>query len=398
MIVKSTELATRLERLLSESKASVLDRETHTLERIIGSLDGQFILFGAGNLGRKVARILRTIEKTPAAFMDNNPSLWGKDVEGIRVMSPAEAAGKFDPEQVGVITTIWFGEATDRMSDRIHPLLKLGFKRIALFGHLAWKFPLGLLPHYSLDKPSKILDHSPAIRTAFHLLADDESREIFVDHIEWRLFLDYDVLPPPSDKEIYFNDKYVTGLDTEVLYDIGAFTGDSTKSFLATTRGTAFKQIHAFEPSPNNYQELEQFVASSGYRDGKIFAHRLALGDRIGETQVETDFGPSSRVGRGNVSVPITTIDAISSAIPPPTFIKIDVEGFEPQCLKGAERIISQMAPAIAVSVYHIQSHLWEILLQLHGYYSHYNFRLCPHVADGWDLVLYAVPKNRVPG
>ena len=53
MIVKSTELATRLERLLSESKDSVLDRETHTLERIIGSLDGEFILFGAGNLGSK---------------------------------------------------------------------------------------------------------------------------------------------------------------------------------------------------------------------------------------------------------------------------------------------------------------------------------------------------------
>ena len=56
---------------------------------------------GLGTLGRKVARILEQSSKTPAAFIDNNPSLWGKDVEGIRVMSPAEAAGKFDPRTGG---------------------------------------------------------------------------------------------------------------------------------------------------------------------------------------------------------------------------------------------------------------------------------------------------------
>jgi FkbM family methyltransferase len=395
--VNAIELENRLNRLLSESADSVLDREQHTLERMIGSLDGEFILFGAGNLGRKVVRILARIGKTPAAFIDNNPSLWGKDVEGIPIMSPAESATKFDPQKVGVITTIWFGEATDRMADRIGPLMQLGFRKIALFGHLAWKFPAGLLPHYSLDRPSKLLDRAPDILTAFRLFDDDESREIFVNHVEWRLFLDYDVLPSPSSEEIYFNSKFVTRLDAEVLYDIGAFTGDSTKSFLATERGITFSQIHCFEPSPNNFAQLEQFVASSGHGKDKIVAHKLALGDTVGEILVETEFGPSSRVGRGNETVPVTTIDEIGTTIASPTFIKIDVEGFEPQCLRGARQTISRTAPAIAVSVYHIQSHLWDILLQLHQYNSAYSFRLCPHVADGWDLVLYAVPKNRVP-
>jgi FkbM family methyltransferase len=391
------ELENRLNRLLSESPASVLYRERNTLEKIIGSLDGDFILFGAGNLGRKVVKILKRIGKTPAAFIDNNPSLWGKEVEGVPIMSPTESAKQFDPREVGVITTIWFGEATDRMSDRVGPLRQLGFNKIALFGHLAWKFPSGLLPHYSLDSPSKMLGRAPEIMSAFRLLGDDESREIFVNHVEWRLCLDYDVLPPPSKEEIYFNNKYVNRLDTEVLYDVGAFTGDSTKSFLATERGKKFSEIHSFEPSPNNFLQLQQLVASLGLDKGSIVAHRLALGDSIGEIQVETEHGPSSRVGRGNERVEITTIDEISTTISPPTFIKIDVEGFEPQCLQGAKQTISRTAPVIAVSVYHIQSHLWEILLQLHRYYSEYNFSLCPHVADGWDLVLYAVPKTRVP-
>lgn len=390
-------LEQRLEKLLSENLDSVLDRERHTLERRIGGLDGDFILFGAGNLGRKVVKILKRIGKTPVAFIDNNRSLWGKDVEGISIMSPAESARKFNPREVGVITTIWCGEATDKMSDRLGPLTELGFRKIALFGHLAWKFADDFLPHYCLDKPSKVIQQASNIRAACRLLADDESRDIFVNHIEWRLFIDYDLLPFPSPEEIYFNKKYVDKLDSEVLYDIGAYTGDSVRSFLATERGADFLQIHSFEPSPNNFRKLKQYIASLGENGRKVFAYQLAVGDTNGVIQVETEHGPASRVGKGNDTVPITTIDDLAKSIASPTFIKIDIEGFEPNCLQGAKTTIAETAPAIAVCVYHLQSHIWDILLQLNSYYADYSFRLGPHLADGWDLVLYAVPKNRVP-
>ena len=390
-------LEARLSKLLSESASSVRAREEQTLERIVGSLDSDFILFGAGNLGRKVLGVLKKQGRTPAAFIDNNRSIRGKVVDGVPVMGPAEAATKFDPKSVAIITTIWSGEAADRMCDRLGPLKELGFSKIALFGHLAWKYPVGLLPHFSLDRPSKMLDRAADIMTAFRLLADDESRDIFVNNVEWRLFLDYDVLPPPAREEIYFNRRYITWLDTEVLYDIGAFTGDSTRSFLATDRGKKFSEIHMFEPSWNNYRVLQEYVGSLGSTHGTIFPHCIALGDTVGEIRVESDHGPSSRVGTGNQTVPITTVDEISKSIPGPTFIKIDVEGFEPQCFQGARQTIARTAPAIAASVYHIQSHLWDIILQLHQYQDEYTFRLCPHCPDGWDLVLYAVPANRVP-
>ena len=395
--MRSTELKTRLETLLSERMDSVVDRENNSLERRIGGLDGDFILFGAGNLGRRVLRTLRHIGKTPVGFIDNNPSLWGKELEGVRITSPAEAAKQIDPHNTGVIATIWYGEATDKMADRLEPLTRLGFRKIALFGHLAWKFPNEFLPHYCLDKPSKVIPHAKQINAAFELLADDESRAIFVSHIEWRLFLDYDVLPSPSPETIYFNRKYVNKLDSEVLYDVGAYTGDSVADFLRTERGAAFSQIHSFEPSPDNYLKLEQYIASRIDVKGKLFAHKLALGDSNGLIQVETEHGPASRVGRGGDTVSITTIDDLSSSVAVPTFIKIDIEGFEPKCLGGAKQTISQTAPVIAVCVYHLQSHIWDILLQLHSYRGDYAFSLCPHMSDGWDLVLYAVPGHRRP-
>ena len=391
------ELVQRLEQLLSEDRASVLRREAEALESKIGSLDKPFLLFGAGHLGRKVLNKLIAIGKRPVAFIDNNPKLWGTEVQGVPVMAPAEAASKYDADTMGVITTIWCGEATDKMSDRINPIRALGFCNIALFGHLAWKFRDEFLPHYCLDRPSRIIDSAASIRAAYALLSDDASRRLFVNHIEWRLFLDYDLLPYPSSQEIYFNDHYVSFSDAEVLYDIGAYTGDSVESFLKAKRGTQFAAIHSFEPSPNNFATLQAYVATLGEQKKKVFAHQLALGDTVGSIQVETENGPASRVGLGNQTVPMTTIDLFSQSHAAPTFIKIDIEGFEPKCLQGAQHVITTTAPVVAVCVYHLQSHIWEILLQLHSYYPGYSFSLCPHVADGWDLVLYAVPKSRLP-
>lgn len=134
------EQSQRLEKLLAESRTSVLKREAESLESKMGGLDNRFLLFGAGHLGRKTLKKLKAIGKQPIAFIDNNPKLWGTDIEGVTIFSPAEAARQFDANDLGVITTIWCGEASDKMSDRITPLQALGFKHIALFGHLAWKF------------------------------------------------------------------------------------------------------------------------------------------------------------------------------------------------------------------------------------------------------------------
>jgi FkbM family methyltransferase len=387
----------RLDQLLAEDSSSILHREFNALEDRIGSLDNPFVLFGAGQLGRKVLKKLTAIGKRPIAFIDNNPMLWGTEVQGVPVIRPLDAACQFDPDSVGVITTIWFGEATDKMSDRINPIKGLGFKKIALFGHLAWKFPDEFLPHYSLDRPSKVIANAAHIRRAFDLLADEDSRVLFVNHIEWRLSLDYDLLPFPSTEEIYFNYRYVSHSPTEVLYDIGAYTGDSVESFLQSARGAQFSAIHSFEPSPNNFRTLRNYIAGLGDLQSKIHAHQLALGDTEGGVRVETDSGPATRVGFGNVAVPMTTIDLFVKSHAAPTFIKIDIEGFEPQCLQGAEQVIRSTAPVVAACVYHLQGHIWEILLQLHSYCADYRFSLCPHVADGWDLVLYAVPKSRLP-
>lgn len=387
-------LSARLERLLDESLASVRQRQQHTLLDIIGDFSQPFVLFGAGHLGRRVAGVLLESGMAPRAFIDNNPALWGTTILGVEVMSPAQLAAQSGARKPAIITTIWCGEASDRMAERLAPLRDLGFERIALFGHLAWRLPEQFLPYYSLDLPEKVISAAEDIRRAYQLLADEESRRLFVDHVECRLFLDYDLLPPASSRAIYFNEHYINGNEDEVLYDIGAFDGDSVHGFLHS--GRKYHEIHAFEPSAQNHSDLKKTLAELRGEHGGLYAHALAVGDGVGDIQIEMDSGAAARVGSGSEIVRMTTLDVLSQQLSPATFIKIDIEGFEPQCLEGGRQLIQEQHPVLAVCVYHEQAHLWSILLQLHSYYDGYRYSLCQHLAEGWDLVLYAVPASRV--
>lgn len=388
-------LLARLEHLLSESVDSVRQRQCQALENALGGEKQPFVLFGAGNLGRRVVGTLLEQGMRPLAFIDNNPKLWGTTISGIEVLSPAQLAARERGDLPAVLTTIWFGEASDRMSERLAPLKELGFEKFALFGHLAWRFPEKYLPYFSLDLPEKVLAEAASIRKAYSLLGDDISRRIFVDHVEWRLFMDYDLLPAASALEIYFDGHFTNFCSREVVYDIGAFNGDSILGYLGT--GRPYSEIHSFEPSARNFSDLKATIEKLAVKHPGLYAHALAVGDAVAEISIESDNGPSSRVGKGSEVVHMTTLDILSEEIAPPTFIKIDIEGFEPQCLAGGKRLISEVHPVMAVCVYHEQAHLWSLLLQLHGYYDGYRYTLCPHVADGWDLVLYAVPADRVP-
>jgi hypothetical protein len=78
------------------------------------------------------------------------------------------------------------------------------------------------------------------------------------------------------------------------------------------------------------------------------------------------------------------------------TYLKMDIEGQELGALHGALGVITRCRPVLAICVYHTQDHLWSIPLFLRRYLREYAFFLRPHKPDGWDLILYAVPRERV--
>src|SRR5580704_4407779 len=122
---------TSLDQLLSEGAARAETRERRELDRLTVGTEGM-VLFGAGNLGRKIQRVLHRNGADALAFADNNQSLWGRFVEGIPVLSPREAASRFGSSAAFVIS-IWGVGSHDRMASRAQQLKDLGCRTVLPF-------------------------------------------------------------------------------------------------------------------------------------------------------------------------------------------------------------------------------------------------------------------------
>jgi FkbM family methyltransferase len=392
MVSRSDLLSSELDELLSEPVRAAQDRERHTFDRAVAPFDGRLVLCGAGNLGRKILAALRAEGIEPLAFVDNNPKLWGTLVAGLSVFSPPEAARCFAQSATFCIT-IWQGEGTQTMSQRMQQFRNLGCENVIDFGALFWKFSERLLPHYSLDLPHKVLLAADDVRSAFDLWSDAASRAEYVAQIRWRLRLDFDHLLPVAD-EIYFPPDLFKISGDEVFVDCGAFDGDTIREFLARSAGQ-FRQIYAFEADPVNFSKLTRFIDDCAPQtQGRITAIRKAVSERMGVLKFSATGTAASAIGAHGIDVECEKLD--QEVVEPPTWIKMDIEGSEMAALRGAQETIMRHAPILCICVYHTQDHLWNVPLLIAAHHAGYKMFLRPHLRESWDLVCYAVPESRV--
>jgi FkbM family methyltransferase len=384
-----------VESLLAEGVDAARDRERRAFDDAAGQAGRAIVLFGAGGLGRRCLAGLRRSGVEPVAFADNNSRLWGTAIDGVPVLSPADAAKRYGGTAVFVIT-IWGARGPDRMKDRITALRAQGCDTVISFGQLAWRHPDGVLPHYTVDLPHKVIEQSPAVLQGFDLWADEASRREYVAQLRWRLFFDFEDLGTPDVETIYFPPDLIRVRSDERLVDCGAFDGDTLRQFLTVSNG-AFEHYLAFEPDPVNFARLSETIASQPEAvRRRIETRRAGVSNEDGTVRFSSGAGPSSHVGEGDLDIEVVALDRYLGATRA-TFIKMDIEGAEPDALAGAARHIRDDGPILAISGYHRQDHLWSIPLQIQAINRHYAFYLRPHDLEGWDLVCYAIPHSRLP-
>jgi len=356
------------------------------------------VLFGAGSIGRLTLAGLRKAGVEPVAFADNNRELWGKSVEGVPVFSLPDAIQKFD-RTAAFVCAFWRPYGTETVDDLIAELRAAGCTVAVPFALLFWKFPEVFAPWYAFDVPRKVLEAADDVRKACRIWGDDESRREFLAQIRWRTHLDFAGLPAPVSHETYLPDDLFEIREDEVFIDCGAFDGDTIRSFVKR-RGESFGSIESFEPDPANFKLLEREVARLPERiRSKVRIHSCAIGARTGTVRFTAQGDEASCVASGNadgvVEIPCVDLDHFLSGAAP-TYIKMDIEGYEPEGLEGASGIIRRHAPALDVCVYHRQDHLWRVPLQMRALSDEYALFLRPHLLATWDLVCYAVPRARL--
>lgn len=140
-----------------------------------------------------------------------------------------------------------------------------------------------------------------------------------------------------------------------VFWDVGAHIG--TFSILAC-RDSRFRAVHSFEPNPETNRILRKHLALNPGVSRTV--HQLALG-AANEEQVLTagpainsgmaSLVPSSEENRRQSVVRCVTADKLvfEEGVESPTTMKIDVEGWELEVLRGAERMLAERPPRAIV-------------------------------------------------
>jgi FkbM family methyltransferase len=151
-------------------------------------------------------------------------------------------------------------------------------------------------------------------------------------------------------------------LSGQVVYEIGAFQGLLTLFFSGRAA-----QVIAYEPNPSSYHRVLDNLRLNGRANVQV--RNLAVGDRAGTLTLLCDAlmpggtsgdpalaaqirssSPSARA----IDVPVVTIDQDieASRLPPPDFVKIDIEGMELPALHGMRGTLARHRPALYLEMH----------------------------------------------
>jgi FkbM family methyltransferase len=197
-----------------------------------------------------------------------------------------------------------------------------------------------------LDALAFFLKHSPA---ALYYLVNEPLRENFKATSE--LAFAYQHIENAI--EIVKNIK--KGKNTEgVILDVGGGTATTACLF---SKAFQKHKLYIFEPIPSNFKEIEQ----SKYRTEKWHLVNKAVGSKIGETEMHIanritassllDLNPEKVDGlyadvltqKETLSIKVTTIEHEIPKNVPVDILKMDVQGYEMEVLKGCGGVLKNI-------------------------------------------------------
>ena len=237
---------------------------------------------------------------------------------------------------------------------------------------------------YIRENESKLLNLS-------QLFSDEQSAESMFDVLNYQLTCDSGYIKriAKTESSLYFHSNFFNFSNNEKFIDCGAADGDTTKTFLDITKCN-IERAWMIEPAPVHHEPLQNFMRSikSEKLDGKITLHKCGVGDGDFIASFNQD-GNGSKVStdENGMKINIKKLDNIIEDNP--TFIKMDIEGFELSALKGAQSLIKSSKPKMAISAYHRSSDFVDIVSYVFSLNLDYKVGLRHHSNDRWETCLY---------
>ena len=186
----------------------------------------------------------------------------------------------------------------------------------------------------------------------------------------------------------------------KVIMDVGGYIGDTVLVFRDLFPQA---QIYTYEPVKANYDRICHTFAQD-IASGRVHAFQQGVGEKAGSMQLNFSRAGDSTATLLKAPMPanvqqeieIVTIDEVVAQNKLQVgLIKADVEGFEPEVVRGALETIKSQKPLLVLAIYHRATEYYELKPYLESLNLGYTFKLrrsCFSNPLG-ELVLIGTPQ-----
>ncbi|EJK3623968.1 FkbM family methyltransferase [Campylobacter jejuni] len=159
-----------------------------------------------------------------------------------------------------------------------------------------------------------------------------------------------------------FEELTLNSIKNKDIIDVGGFIGDSAIFF---EKEVTLKNIYSFEATKSNYDLMLKTLKLNN--SSRIIPVNKGLGSKNEILNITVNGGGSSLISSSvngdNIEQceVITLDDFVKEHNIEVGFIKVDIEDFEQEFLKGAINTIKTQKPAMLISIYHNYSDFFQI-------------------------------------
>jgi FkbM family methyltransferase len=379
-------------------------------------------IFGAGQLGKMLAKAFSHAKIGISGFLDNDPEKQGLVIEDLPCYPLKHIQESLDSTHVVISIDLNSDEAEIQLLAsglREHQIHFGRTKRLIHGKHIKHYLSnclCGCLAWTKTSELTKIIERDiDIISEIYHKLADENSRQILTSRIALSLsgetygalnqFLQrhsdtvientekygsswYSPMSEPEFK-YYFQQDFLAFHENEVFVDVGAEDGNTIVPFIDHLHKNNLKpkKIYAFEPDPASFRILRHNVEGIA----NIIIENSGIGAENSKLKFKksTNFGSHRHCGRidpdGDIVIDIHSIDSYFKNRYV-SFLKFDPNGnVIIGCLIGASNTISLHKPKIIAGIYHSIENIYKIpkiLLDLNPSYKIYIRHLAFHANE----------------
>lgn len=329
-------------------------------------------IYGMGDGAQKIMNVFATRGIRVSGVFASDDFVRGHYFEGFRVMKLSEV----EEENEDFVVILAFAAGYQELVDKIHGIAA----RHTLYVPDVPVVGGGLFTY------EYCLEHENEIQAVYNMLADDYSKKVYANIINFKISGDIKYLDEVTTSKIEIYKEIIKPNLNEVYVDLGAYNGDTIKEFLTVTRGK-YISIYAMEPDRKNFKKLCKNTENLLH----VFAYNSVAWSNETQIPFSTKAGRQSSVGTSGQLTSARSVDGILEGNQA-TIIKMDVEGCEREAIWGSAHTIKKYSPKLMISLYHRNEDIFELPLLIKKLNPEYKCYIRHQLyIPAWETNLYAV-------